>query len=335
MSKKLYRAPACLLLSESSDVDGGLVEIQVLKTGNFFDPRYGKFSITRKHFSEMISNFKAGVRGIDIALDYAHQTDGISAAWFKEIYEKPVGEGFGLFAKVEPTGSGRKSLAEKEYRYISADFDPNYKDNEKGESHGCVLEGAALTNRPVIKGMQAIQLSEIEGNTEMMTIEEAMAKITALEAEIVALKKTNEPVIEHKPNGDIHMTPEESKRLSDLETENTALKAEKSDLEEKVKLSEKNNSFNTMLSEGKVVEAQRKFFVDGDMVGFAANASKIKLSEQGDARGNVGDADASESELEDEMAKEVSEMSKDGKMTLSEATKAASRMPKYKSLFVK
>ena len=330
MSKMLYRAPGCVLLAETPG-DDGLVEIQVLKTGNFFDPRYGKFSITRKHFSEMIDNFKKNTRGIDIAVDYAHQTDGISAAWFKELYEKPVDNGFGLFAKVEPTGSGKKSLAEKEYKYISADFDPNYKDNEKGESHGCVLEGAALTNRPVIKGMKAIQLSEMEeGQDGMMTIEQAMAKISELEAALAAAKAPPEP--HNNQHGEMQMTEAEAKQLADLTAENTALKAEKSGLEEKVKLSEKNNSFNTMLSEGKVVEAQRPFFIAGDMVGFAANASKIKLSEQGTGTGNAGDADTSEEKLQEEMDADISKLTAGGKMALSEAVKQVSKQEKYKSL---
>lgn len=326
MSKKLLRAPVVAIqLSESSREDG-LIEIQLLKTGNFFDPRYGKFSITRKMFSEMIENFNKKTRGIDIALDYAHETDGIAAGWFKDLVEKPIEGGrFGLFALTEPTPPGKKSLDEKTYKYVSADFDPNYKDNEEGKLHGCVLEGAALTNRPVVKGMQAVQLSELnEDDNDMMTLEEAMAEIKKLESEIALLKK---------PAGDDPMTPEETKRLSDLEAENAKLKADNSGLEEKVQLSEKNGKFDKMLSAGTVVEAQRKSFLSGDMAEFAEKSVKVKLSEAGTEEGNKGDADTVSTEkLENEMAEEVKALAKSENIQLSEATKRVGRLPKYASV---
>ena len=65
-------------------------------------------------------------------------------------------------ARVDWTPNGEKILAEKEFRYLSAEFDVDYTDNETPDiSHGTVLLGAGLTNRPVIKRMDAvITLSE-------------------------------------------------------------------------------------------------------------------------------------------------------------------------------
>ncbi|MCH8350738.1 MAG: hypothetical protein IIB29_10825, partial [Chloroflexi bacterium] len=49
----------------------------------------------------------------------------------------------------------------KEFRYLSADFNMNFRDNETGKSFGGVLNGAGLTNRPRVKGMDAI-LSDLD-----------------------------------------------------------------------------------------------------------------------------------------------------------------------------
>lgn len=138
-------------------------EMQILKTGRFFDPRYKWFEVTDKMLAEMIQNFKTGIRGIVPALDYAHDSEGKAAGWIKDLFLKD-GERAGqkeLWGKVEITPTAQKQLADKEWGYISSDFDDNYQDNETGKKHGAVLKGAALTNRPVIKGMDAvIQLSE-------------------------------------------------------------------------------------------------------------------------------------------------------------------------------
>lgn len=136
-------------------------ELQILKSGSFYDPRYSDFVITEVMLSEMVNNFKAGVRGVIPALDYAHETDGPAAGWFKELYLKDGDAGKELWGRVEFTPRGQKSLSDKDYAYLSADFDESYSDNESGTIYGCVFLGAALTNRPVIKRMTpAIQLSE-------------------------------------------------------------------------------------------------------------------------------------------------------------------------------
>jgi phage I-like protein len=136
-------------------------DLQILKSGSFYDPRYSDFIITEMMLSEMVSNFKSGVRGVIPALDYAHETDGPAAGWFKELYLKDGDAGKELWGKVEFTPRGQKSLSDKDYAYLSADFDESYSDNESGTEYGCVFLGAALTNRPVIKRMTpAIQLSE-------------------------------------------------------------------------------------------------------------------------------------------------------------------------------
>lgn len=113
--------------------------------------------------SEMVENFENESRGIVPALDYMHESQNIAAGWFKKLFIKASENGHELWAQIEMTPNGAKVLSDKEFGYVSADFDTEYQDNETGEKHGCVLLGAGLTNRPVIKRMaSAISLSEKE-----------------------------------------------------------------------------------------------------------------------------------------------------------------------------
>lgn len=141
----------------TTDAENRIRKMQILRVGTFSDPRYGKFSITKKMLGEMVENFKHGVRGVVPALDYKHEADDVAAGWFKDLYLVDDE----LWAEIEMTPRGEKVLSDKEFGYVSADFDTDYRDNESGATHGCVLLGAGLTNRPVVKRMESvIQLSE-------------------------------------------------------------------------------------------------------------------------------------------------------------------------------
>jgi hypothetical protein len=145
----------------STESGNRLRSMQVLRTGEFSDARYGRFEITKKMLSDMVRNFTAGVRGVIPALDYKHESDDVAAGWFKSLYLKD--DGNELWADIEMTPKGEKILADKEFGYVSADFDTEYQDNETLQNFGCVLLGAGLTNRPVIKRMESvIQLAEKE-----------------------------------------------------------------------------------------------------------------------------------------------------------------------------
>lgn len=194
-------------------------DMQILKTGRFFDPRYKWFEVTEKMLSEMIANFKAGIRGIIPALDYAHDSEGKAAGWIKDLFVKEGERGQKeLWGKVEVTPTAQKQLADKEWGYISSDFDDNYIDNETGKKHGAVLKGAALTNRPVIKGMDAvIQLSESsdavsEKIKKLIDEGKSQDQAVAIALEMERQNKLSET------EGDTMDQKEMEKKLADMET---------------------------------------------------------------------------------------------------------------------
>lgn len=130
--------------------------VTVTRAGEFSDPRYGQFSITREMLLSMVENFNKRVYGQDIFIDVAHRPENGAAG---KILSLSV-EGNRLRAEVEWTPYGIEAIRKKGYSYLSAEYHENWRDNEQGLQHGPVLLGAALTVRPVIKRLDPVRLSE-------------------------------------------------------------------------------------------------------------------------------------------------------------------------------
>lgn len=145
-----YISQPPVLLAESDKL------VTITRTGTFHDPRYGEFEITPQMLSAMVSNFNNGVLGQDVFLDVDHDPGQGAAA---KVTELTVDNGR-LRARVDWTAFGESAVRDRGFSYLSAEYHENWRDNETGQTHGPVLMGAALTNRPVIKRLDPIQLSE-------------------------------------------------------------------------------------------------------------------------------------------------------------------------------
>lgn len=159
--------------------DKGASWVTLTRTGSFTDPRYGRFEITRPMLDEMVANFEAGTYGQKIFVDVAHRPNDGSAG---EVQKLAV-EGDRLRALVQWTEFGREAVTKRGFAYMSAEFHENWKDNEKGDPHGCVLQGAGLVTRPCIKRLDPVMLSESGGGDAN---EVAVALHPKLLAELIA-----------------------------------------------------------------------------------------------------------------------------------------------------
>lgn len=284
-------------LSDNTPLEEVEQRVQLMRTCTFFHQRYGKVEITRQLFSEMIENFEKNTRGIDVMIDYAHDSEREAAGWVKslELTENPENEEAELWATVEWTPKGRKVLSDKEFAYLSADFDPDYKDNENPNvSHGAVLLGAGLTNRPVIKRMKpAVQLSEYsEKQTEEKSMDnskelteklsETEKKLGDSEARFAEISKFME-----------EMGVESIEALMEMIRE---MKSQNTELGEAKELAEKEQKLTVLFSEGKITQAQKekalkleKAAFDGFVELAEMNEKSVKLSEEGDSAPPKGD----------------------------------------------
>jgi len=258
--------------------------VQLLKVGRFHTAKFGEIVITKAHLRSMVKNFENGVRGIDIAVDYKHESDDVAAGWIDTLSLQE--NDTELWADVLWTPKALRKLGEKEFRYLSADFHMDYQDNETLKKFGPTLLGAGLTNRPVVKRMSpAVQLHE--GGSDMDNAE-MEKKISDLEADNKKLSDANKGLKSEK----VELTEDRDKRMKELQEELDKLRKEKQksddgakEAAEKAALSEKETEFNAMLSEGKACEAQRKSYLEDDTKAFAEAAKEMNTK----AAGNSGD----------------------------------------------
>lgn len=157
MSKKL------VLSVSSSKIEGAPDTVKLLPLG-LVKSQKGDFVVDEESFNRIKNTFVE--RGIDIVIDYEHQTlENIQApagGWIKELFLQDGA----IAAKVEWTPKAKEYLANKEYKYLSPVVLVR-----KSDQKAVVLHSAALTNTPAIDGMFAIvnsiNLDEYEegGNT--------------------------------------------------------------------------------------------------------------------------------------------------------------------------
>lgn len=145
-------------LSQSVQLADGATQtwVTLTRTGNFSDPRYGEFAITLDMLGQMVDNFNKRVLGQDVFIDVSHKpSDGAAGKVLKLSVESGR-----LRALVEWTPFGVDAIKQRGFTYLSAEYHEAWKDNEKQQPHGCVLLGAGLTVRPVIKHLEPVQLSD-------------------------------------------------------------------------------------------------------------------------------------------------------------------------------
>ena len=134
--------------------------VHAMSIGNFKHPVHGDLNLTperSKNFADSVNN---RVRGIDPDIDYDHKlrTDE-AAGWVK----KAEARDDGLWLLVEWTKAAATKIKEKAYRYFSPTYDDEWTDTA-GVKHKDVVFGGALTNRPFLKDLVPVNLSELVGD---------------------------------------------------------------------------------------------------------------------------------------------------------------------------
>ncbi|MEK0326263.1 MAG: hypothetical protein QQN63_11225, partial [Nitrosopumilus sp.] len=69
------------------------------------------------------------------------------------------------------TEGARHKIKDREFRYMSADFNTKFIDNETGKDFGPTLNGAALTNNVGDHGYIFIKVIEVLGSHPLVALE--------------------------------------------------------------------------------------------------------------------------------------------------------------------
>jgi len=206
-------------------------KLEIMRVGKWDHPLYGAFEITEQDIKDFVKTFEDNVRGVDLCIDLEHgETDkkGAAAGWIKSLEESEDGKS--LLGEIDWTDLGKEVIEKEEYKYFSPEFKFSYKDNETGKTFKNVLFGGGLTNRPFIKNMQPVLLSENitvkereEKGMNKKLLDILKLSETATEEEI---KEAVNKLVESNTSLEIKLT-EKDKELVKLTEENTTLKAEK------------------------------------------------------------------------------------------------------------
>jgi phage I-like protein len=132
--------------------------IMAMPYGEYDHPVYGKINIDQARAQQFATNVKEGVRGQELDIDYDHKEYGGEAAgWVKDADVRADG----LWLLVEWTKRAWTLLKDKAYRYFSPEYNDEWKHPKTGQMHKDVLFGGAITNRPFLKDIVPINLSDL------------------------------------------------------------------------------------------------------------------------------------------------------------------------------
>jgi len=161
--------------------------LQALPIGTYEHPLYGTIKVTAKKIDNMVRHWSERVRGQDLDIDYDHKaTDGRAAGWVVAAENRGFGPAGGLWIQVEWTPSAYTALKEGEYRYFSPEFADEWTHPKTQVQYHDVLFGGAITNRPFLKGIMPIQLSELQlgeadqGDASMSEVLKRLAELVGL-----------------------------------------------------------------------------------------------------------------------------------------------------------
>lgn len=165
---------SAVTLSEQNGVKSSWVH--ALPIGDFKHPVYGTISVTSTRAVKFSDSVNKRVRGIDPSINYNHNNADVAAGWVK----KGEARADGLWLFVEWIPDAAKALEEKKYRYFSLEFEDTWEDPQ-GQKFTDVVLGGALTNRPFMKNLVPINLSE---ETYQMAIDLVAAGTGRTEADL-------------------------------------------------------------------------------------------------------------------------------------------------------
>lgn len=129
--------------------------VHALPVGTYNHPVHGKMSITKDRVQRFAQSVKDKVRGIDPSINYYHENNNEAAGWVKDAKS----ETNGLWLFVEWTKDAVQKIREKKIRYFSSEYADEWTDPQ-GQKFQDVIFGGALTNRPFMKNLVPVNLSE-------------------------------------------------------------------------------------------------------------------------------------------------------------------------------
>ncbi len=220
----------------------------LLPVGEFYDKRYGRVSITPAKIQQMADNF-GKCPAYEVPVKLGHSDGAKSPGKVIAVAAKP--EGLEITMLVD--GETAQAINDKQYRYMSAEYDEDYHDKKTGENMGAVLLGAALVNQPAHPYVAPLKLaddvtpetppesapetqretypnpktnSEKENDEDMKEVEKLEEQAKALKAQVDALE-AQKTQLEADLKTIKKQEEDTAKKIADLEAQNKSLLEER------------------------------------------------------------------------------------------------------------
>jgi hypothetical protein len=150
---------------------------EVLKAGTFKHPNFGEIDVTSEDLDKAVENFNAWKEGgVEVPIDYDHsfrlRGESKAAGWVSSLERKDNS----LFAQVKWTKDAAEQIRSGAYRFFSPEFSSDFQD-EKGDGKGFTVVSGGLTNRPFLRGLTPVALSEDIKDAAATWLAEAAASI--------------------------------------------------------------------------------------------------------------------------------------------------------------
>ena len=260
----------------SLDEDRRMVEVELLPEGKWKRPQgNGWFEVARNKIQEFINNFKSGITGRELPLDFNHIPDSrTTPGWIVGMREKINKDGnLSIFAKMQITDPEVwERIKQKSLKYISPQIIFGWV-QPKSNKRFDVIKSAALTNYPYLKGMESIKILNFEEVQKREEVEKEVKKYDEFmeKLDVVLAEELEEEAKDKKLKA---LCEEYGMDLEDATV--AKKKKEKEELEEKAKVEAKEK---LELEEKAKAEAKEKLELEEK-----AKADAIKLKEKVDEK---------------------------------------------------
>ena len=216
--------------------------IELANVVNGFHVNFGEVAITQKDLISFKNNFEDKVIGVDLSIDFDHETRE-AAGWIREVFLSE--DGNTLLGVIRWTPKGAVSLTDREFRYLSPEFHPNWVHPHTGIAHGPTLLGAALVNRPFLKmdAIVGLNTGKDKGvpKVDTITLADHNVKVVSLQEQIQTLTLSEGTAV---------------KTAKTLQEKVVTLSEENKGLKETAEKKAKEDKHNMLFSEGKINKAQ-------------------------------------------------------------------------------
>lgn len=140
---------------------------QLFPIGKWSHP-HGRIEVTPERASHFVEQFNRGVAGQQVPVFYIHHTPanvsnpdyGKAAGWIQAMSADPER---GVLIDIEFSEEGAEAVRGRKYKYLSAEFFDKVQLPHHDMPESDVIVGAALVNRPHLKGMSPL-LNEETGH---------------------------------------------------------------------------------------------------------------------------------------------------------------------------